>query len=103
MGFYHKIFVVLFILAGFGWALINANSYPMVVEYANGTNKKEIADLVAFLNYHSDLYYNQDNPEISDDEWDMGYKRLKNLEEEYPALNIAHIKIKNYFSFFAVF
>lgn len=32
------IFVLLFILAGFGWALINANSYPMVVEYANGSN-----------------------------------------------------------------
>lgn len=32
------IFVGLFILAGFGWALINVNSYPMVVEYANGSN-----------------------------------------------------------------
>lgn len=32
------IFVGLFVLAGFGWALINVNSYPMVVEYANGSN-----------------------------------------------------------------
>ena len=31
-------FVILFILAGFGWAAINSNSYPMVVEYANGSN-----------------------------------------------------------------
>lgn len=31
-------FVSLFILAGFGWAAINSNSYPMVVEYANGNN-----------------------------------------------------------------
>lgn len=32
------IFVVLFILAGIGWAFINSNSYPMVVEYASGSN-----------------------------------------------------------------
>lgn len=31
-------FVALFVLAGFGWAAINSNSYPMVVEYANGNN-----------------------------------------------------------------
>ena len=31
-------FVLLFVLAGFGWAAINSNSYPMVVEYANGSN-----------------------------------------------------------------
>lgn len=31
-------FVALFIFAGCGWALINVNSYPMVVEYASGSN-----------------------------------------------------------------
>ena len=31
-------FIILFVLAGFGWAAINSNSYPMVVEYANGSN-----------------------------------------------------------------
>ena len=31
-------FVILFILAGFGWAAINSNSYPMVVEYASKKN-----------------------------------------------------------------
>lgn len=31
-------FVILFVLAGFGWAAINSNSYPMVVEYASGSN-----------------------------------------------------------------
>lgn len=31
-------FITLFILAGFGWAAINSNSYPMVVEYANNSN-----------------------------------------------------------------
>ena len=32
------VFVALFVMAGFGWALINVNSYPMVVEYASGSN-----------------------------------------------------------------
>lgn len=32
------VFVGLFVMAGFGWALINVNSYPMVVEYASGNN-----------------------------------------------------------------
>lgn len=32
------LFVLLFVLAGFGWAIINSNSYPMVVEYANNKN-----------------------------------------------------------------
>ncbi len=31
-------FIILFLLAGFGWAAINVNSYPMVVEYASGSN-----------------------------------------------------------------
>lgn len=31
-------FIILFVLAGFGWAAINSNSYPMVVEYASGSN-----------------------------------------------------------------
>lgn len=30
--------IILFIFAGAGWALINSNSYPMVVEMANETN-----------------------------------------------------------------
>lgn len=32
------VFVGLFVMAGLGWALINVNSYPMVVEYASGSN-----------------------------------------------------------------
>lgn len=31
-------FALLFVSAGFGWALINSNSYPMVVEYASGSS-----------------------------------------------------------------
>lgn len=31
-------FIILFMSAGFGWAAINSNSYPMVVEYASGKN-----------------------------------------------------------------
>ena len=34
--------------------------------------------------YHSDRYYNQDNPEISDYEYDMLMQELKALEKEHP-------------------
>lgn len=36
--------------------------------------------------YHSDKYYNQDSPEITDYEFDMMMKELKQLEKEYPEL-----------------
>lgn len=48
--------------------------------------KKEIASLVEEINYHSDLYYNQDAPEISDYDFDMLMKRLKALEAKFPML-----------------
>ena len=38
------------------------------------------------INYHSDRYYNQDNPEISDYEFDMMMRELKNIEKEHPEL-----------------
>ena len=38
------------------------------------------------LKYHSDLYYNNDNPEISDYEYDMLNNELKAIEAEYPEL-----------------
>ena len=41
--------------------------------------KKEIAKLRKEIRYHNDLYYNNDSPEISDYEWDMLMKRLKDL------------------------
>ena len=48
--------------------------------------KKEIIKLRKEINYHSELYYNQDSPEISDYEFDMLMKRLKALEEKFPML-----------------
>lgn len=38
------------------------------------------------LDYHSERYYNQDAPEISDYEYDMLLKRLEELEEQFPEL-----------------
>lgn len=46
--------------------------------------KKKIDDLRKILKYHSDRYYNDDNPEIEDYEYDMMMRELKALEEEYP-------------------
>jgi len=38
------------------------------------------------LKYHNDLYYNQDNPEISDFIYDSMLRELENLEAEFPQL-----------------
>jgi len=44
----------------------------------------EIARLVAELERHNRLYYEQADPEISDAEYDVLYRRLESLEAEYP-------------------
>lgn len=46
----------------------------------------EIEKLRKEINYHSDLYYNQDTPEISDYDFDMLMNRLKALESKFPML-----------------
>ncbi len=48
--------------------------------------RKEIAKLKKEIRYHSDLYYNNDSPEISDYEYDMLMNRLKDLEIRFPSL-----------------
>ena len=48
--------------------------------------KKEISKLRKEINYHSELYYTKDEPEISDYEFDMLMKRLKALETKFPML-----------------
>lgn len=50
------------------------------------TPEQRIAELREQIAYHSDRYYNQDNPEISDYEFDMLMQELKKLEKEHPAL-----------------
>lgn len=45
--------------------------------------KKEIEKLVKEVNYHNYRYYVLDSPVISDEEYDMMFKRLKELEEKW--------------------
>lgn len=48
--------------------------------------KRELAQLRKEIRYHNNRYYNEDNPEISDYEYDQLMLRLKALEKEYPEL-----------------
>ena len=48
--------------------------------------KKEVTKLRKEIRHHSDLYYNEDSPEISDYEYDMLMNRLKDLERRFPSL-----------------
>lgn len=51
------------------------------------TNAKiEIDNLVEELNYHAHRYYVLDDPQISDYDYDMKNRRLKELEEQFPQL-----------------
>ena len=45
-----------------------------------------VEQLTKEINYHNNLYYNQDNPEISDFEYDMLLRELESLEDEFPML-----------------
>ena len=51
-------------------------------------NKKEAKERIEYLRketaYHAKRYYDEDNPEISDFEYDMLMLELRNLEKEYP-------------------
>lgn len=50
------------------------------------TPEQRIVELRKQIAYHSDRYYNQDEPEISDYDFDMMMKELKQLEKEHPEL-----------------
>ncbi len=43
-------------------------------------------ELKRIIAYHNDRYYNQDNPEISDYEYDMLMQEFKNIEREHPEI-----------------
>ena len=45
---------------------------------------QEYLDLLDKINYHMDLYYNQDTPEISDYDYDQLMLQLKKVEGEHP-------------------
>ena len=48
--------------------------------------KKELDKLRKEIEYHNKLYYEQDEPEISDYEYDKLTQRLRQLEKEHPEL-----------------
>lgn len=48
--------------------------------------QERVKQLTIELNYHNDRYYNNDDPEISDYEYDMLLRELENIEDEYPQL-----------------
>ena len=50
------------------------------------TAKKRIEELRKQVEYHAKKYYDDDEPEISDFEYDMLMNELKNLEKEFPDL-----------------
>lgn len=45
---------------------------------------KRYEELKKIIEYHSDRYYNQDDPEISDYDYDMMMQELKKLEKDHP-------------------
>ena len=48
--------------------------------------ESRIKELTKQLEYHNNLYYNMDEPEISDFEYDKMLKELETLEEQFPML-----------------
>lgn len=48
--------------------------------------KKRIKELRKTIEYHNKKYYDDDEPEISDFEYDMLSNELKNIEKQYPEL-----------------
>ena len=48
--------------------------------------ERRIKELTEQLEYHNNLYYNMDEPEISDFEYDKMLKELETLEEQFPTL-----------------
>ncbi|NMB97016.1 MAG: NAD-dependent DNA ligase LigA [Clostridiaceae bacterium] len=50
------------------------------------TPENRIQELRDIINYHNHKYYVEDNPEISDYEYDMLLRELENLEKENPHL-----------------
>ncbi len=51
--------------------------------------QKEMRALTETINHHAEQYYTYDAPEISDEEYDGLTRRLRALEEQYPALAAA--------------
>ena len=52
--------------------------------------REEYEKLVAEINYHNNLYYNEDAPEIEDYQYDALTQKLKSLERDHPELITAN-------------
>ena len=52
------------------------------------TARQRVSELTQLIEYHNDLYYNRDEPEISDYEYDMLLRELEKLENEFPELKL---------------
>lgn len=63
-------------------------SYDKIIntEWKEKEADELIKTLIEKINYHSDLYYNKDNPKISDYDYDRLMKSLIYLEEKFPQL-----------------
>lgn len=48
--------------------------------------QKRMEELYRLIDYHNDRYYNQDDPEVSDYEYDQLSLELRRLEKEHPEL-----------------
>ena len=46
--------------------------------------KKKFQELVKNIQYHNNLYYNNDSPEISDAEYDALINEYKNIKKLFP-------------------
>ncbi len=63
------------------------NSYNLKkIDLSKDEAKEEIARLVAEIEKHNELYYNNDAPQITDAEYDALRKKLENLESKFPEL-----------------
>ena len=56
--------------------------------------KENIEQLREKIEYHNNRYYNEDNPEVSDYEYDMLMQKLKQLEKEHPEYEDANSPTK---------
>lgn len=69
---------------------INDVSKRLLASNTEGANATEAAtmvtDLSQVLRYHEWRYYIMDDPQISDYEYDMLYKKLESLEDRFPEL-----------------
>lgn len=53
-------------------------------ENVDSTEKEAYEELKKTINYHIDRYYNQDDPQITDHEYDQLMLKLKAVEKEHP-------------------